>query len=401
LNLESDFSSFIVTDGMEIAHTPGMSQASAPHQHLATTPGPFPRPVRSLVAVELTHLGDLIAALPAIRQLSKNLRPDVFHVAVDRGCAGLLSALEADVSPVACSATSSVFGFFSAVASVRRLHPDLVLSLSPTRRNAYLTLLSGAPFRAGFLKPGGSAAHYTHRSSVDSRGFDLQPVDYPPGENIERRALTVCRALGLEETTDLGPWRLREEVLGETERRLRSEGFLPSGPYIILHPTARWDRRRWPADRFVRLIRSIVEHAPHRILLVSSQAESALVKPIVSASAWTSRVRGVFPVSLVDTAVLIARADLFVGNDSGPLHLAAALGTTCIGLYGPAEPHLTAPRTSDVTPLYRKVPCSPCDQKGCPHPSALCMEAIGVEDVARAVLTALGLPSSHMDPLYG
>jgi heptosyltransferase-3 len=186
---------------------------------------------------------------------------------------------------------------------------------------------------------------------------------------------------------------LRKSVAARVRMALRAGGDLPEGPYIVVHATARWERRRWPAERFVRLIGKLREATGRAFVLVSSREDAPLVEPILASFSGIRGVQWVAPASLVETAVLVDGADLYVGNDSGPLHLAAALGVPCVGLFGPASPELTAPRSPSIVPLYRKVACSPCDQTGCPHASALCMEAISVDDVAQTILHALRPPS--------
>lgn len=78
---------------------------------------------------------------------------------------------------------------------------------------------------------------------------------------------------------------------------------------------------------------------------------------------------------------MIQRADLFIGNDSGPLHLAALLGVPVVGLFGPATPEHTAPYAARGVFVYRKVPCSPCSQTLCTMPANSCMNRITVEEV--------------------
>jgi len=99
---------------------------------------------------------------------------------------------------------------------------------------------------------------------------------------------------------------------------------------------------------------------------------------------------------LIEMANVIARADLFIGCDSGPIHLATFLGVRSIGLYGPAAPELTRPVWSNSVMfrgLYHPVDCSPCDQRRCVRPGATCMGLISVGEVAETAKAILG--ASH------
>jgi ADP-heptose:LPS heptosyltransferase len=109
-------------------------------------------------------------------------------------------------------------------------------------------------------------------------------------------------------------------------------------------------------------------------------------------SAFSGNERVVFAPSsdIMDTAAVIRHAELFIGNDSGPLHLAALLGVPVVGLYGPAPPEQTAPYAGRGVFLYRKVSCSPCTQTVCTMPENSCMNRITVEEVYDVASGLLG-----------
>jgi ADP-heptose:LPS heptosyltransferase len=82
-------------------------------------------------------------------------------------------------------------------------------------------------------------------------------------------------------------------------------------------------------------------------------------------------------------------SSLFVGNDSGPMHIAAAVGTPVVGLFGPSSPEKFSPRGAPTRVLYKDLPCSPCGQSGCTAGSDGCMRAIRLEDVRGAVVSLI------------
>jgi ADP-heptose:LPS heptosyltransferase len=88
---------------------------------------------------------------------------------------------------------------------------------------------------------------------------------------------------------------------------------------------------------------------------------------------------------LDELAKIIAGAKLFIGSDSGPLHLAAAVGTPSVGLFGPASPEITGPLVTMNSYLYKKVECSPCNQKDCVRKWNPCISLISVDEVFEAV----------------
>jgi ADP-heptose:LPS heptosyltransferase len=92
---------------------------------------------------------------------------------------------------------------------------------------------------------------------------------------------------------------------------------------------------------------------------------------------------------LLDTSAILKEASLVLGNDSGPLHLASALGTRVLGLFGPSSPELTAPRNAEGVFLYKKVECSPCDQSRCARPDNSCMNLISADEVFQTAVEQL------------
>jgi heptosyltransferase-2 len=113
------------------------------------------------------------------------------------------------------------------------------------------------------------------------------------------------------------------------------------------------------------------------------------------------RVRFFPSADILKTAALLRDADLFIGNDSGPLHLAALLEVPLIGLFGPASPELTAPLSARGSFLYHQVACSPCSQTVCIMPDNSCMRRITPEDVLTAVAEELERASGHRSARHG
>jgi heptosyltransferase-2 len=170
----------------------------------------------------------------------------------------------------------------------------------------------------------------------------------------------------------------------------------------VLHPGSgdHFPGRRWPPERFGELAARLVEGHGARIVLTGNSAERALVR----------RVRADGPPGSLDLSgrldtgellALLARADLVVTNDTGPVHLADALGTAAVALYGPNTPHRYGPRGPLSIALYADLPCSPCLDDRTMKRSAcrnhVCMQALSVTDVLAACNVRLASPRA--DPL--
>ena len=161
---------------------------------------------------------------------------------------------------------------------------------------------------------------------------------------------------------------------------------------VLVNPAAAKTPRAWSADRFRRLAETIADRHPGLPVLVHSHP------PFAAPAGWPRHpaIRSVRDVTLVQLGAVIERCRLYVGNDSGPMHLAAALGVPTVGIYGPSSPARTSPRGAAGT-AHRAVsalpPCSPCRERffdECPAPPTAdgrppCLDAIAVDDVAAEV----------------
>jgi len=159
-------------------------------------------------------------------------------------------------------------------------------------------------------------------------------------------------------------------------------------PWVVLHPGSgdNFPGRRWPLERFAALGRQIDATFGGTLFLTGADAERPLLAELEEALATD----GVASRSLAGALELpqlvafLARADLVVSNDTGPVHLAAAVRTPVVAFYGPNSPHLYGPLGDDHRPLYRPLPCSPCltNQNGkssrCTLP--LCIRGIAVDE---------------------
>jgi ADP-heptose:LPS heptosyltransferase len=153
-------------------------------------------------------------------------------------------------------------------------------------------------------------------------------------------------------------------------------------PLATLHPGAGSRTKRWPLERFVRLAAYLTLEHKSKLLVVEGPAESGLAAQIAKELPEVNVIRAEL-LSLDLLAAVIEKSGLFVGNDSGITHLAAALGIPSIALFGPTLPRHWAPLGANVTVLWNPRDCSACSWGGTEH---TCLDNISVEEVLRATL---------------
>jgi len=354
-----------------------------------------PGAIKCIVTCEVTRLGDVLSTIPALRHLRALFPQARILSVVDTRYESLLEACEVGVESVGVSGSETIAGLLSSVRRTRRFSPDLALSFSPARRNVAITLGSGASKVAGYLHPLEHQAQHLHGFPVEAQGFALARPAVYESEQIEQRSLHVVEALLGVPAEVNRTISLRTESRWQALARLREHLQHLDFAFIAIHPFAGWKYREWPRENVLTLSKMVLERGKYRLVFIGEKAERELLTSLRDSLGGNDRI-SIFPSDdLVLTAALLEKAELFVGNDSGPLHLAALLGTPVIGLFGPSKPALTAPVASNAVFLYEPVPCSPCAQTTCLQPEDHCMKRISPEAVVAAVERLLLSPRTQ------
>ncbi len=339
-----------------------------------------------VIIAELTRMGDALSALGAVRIMAAQWPHARLYYFVDSRYAHLLQGLILNANITVHPVEHSLAGLARGIRTSREIHPHLACSMSASKKNSLLVRNSGAPHRVGYLDFSGSRVPHLLQTPVRSIGLPLQKSVVYGNENIEERSLKVCDALGLERDDGLPALEIAKEDHAYLRRILASRGILPRGDYAVLHPHAGWEYRNWGIDRYRRLAELIVESLDLDVVFLTSREDNVDI-PLEGPKGMFRHFRSA---DLRESAVLIEGATVFVGNDSGPMHLAAALGVDRVGLYGPASPELTAPRVGRAMNLYKPVECSPCAQRRCIQTARPCLSLISPEEVLAAVKELLG-----------
>jgi heptosyltransferase-2 len=157
-----------------------------------------------------------------------------------------------------------------------------------------------------------------------------------------------------------------------------------SNEYVLIHPSARSELRRWPADRFGRLAKYIYQEFQLKVLIIGTQEELEILSEVVEHSENTATVY-ISRESLTVFASIVQQCVLFVGNESGPLQIADALGKKSISLFGPGVKDVFYPQTSGSKIFHEVLECNPCDQVHCIHAHNPCIARIEELSVMSAV----------------
>jgi heptosyltransferase-2 len=251
-------------------------------------------------------------------------------------------------------------------------------------RSALAPFLARVPVRAGYARDPLRRALLSH-------------VLAPPSDEAGRRVptsmveryLRITRALGCadgDRRTALAVDAAAREALA---KRLGEAGLAPTARTLVVTPGASFGASKlWPPGHFAVAADAIARRHGLAVVLAPGPGEEALTREIAGAMQEPALVLAEPPTSLAELVALLAGAALHLGNDTGPRHIAVALGTPTIVLIGPTDPRHTAHQLQRQRVLREEVACSPCGLKTCPI-DGRCMTRIGPERVVAAAAELL------------
>lgn len=328
--------------------------------------------VKRVLLINSTALGDLIFSTPAIRSLKERFPAWELDILVHPG---LMALVQHDPQLAHCwTFPGRNWRLLKLARELQSRHYDLVIILHGNDPEvSLLAWLTGSLFIIGSDK---SPLSFAYSHSVVSGG----PLEHA----IERR-LNFVRPLGVEADDKRMEIFLPPIVKKEAANILAKHFGSPPPMLMALHPGGSESYKHWPLDNFVTLGKFLRQAYQAQFLMISSKSERILAQSLADRISAPALVTG-GRFNLLTVAALLSQCHLFVGNDSGPLHLALALQTPSIGLLGADDPHRIGPYQVDWGAcLYKENACprNPCITKRCSQ--LLCLEAIQPEEVIRLI----------------
>jgi ADP-heptose:LPS heptosyltransferase len=356
-------------------------------------------PERVLI-VKLDHAGDLVLATPAIRALRAahpGARIDALVASGSRfvvqGSPHLTALHTYDSSRFRRGPKAERAGErppFAILREVARSRYDTIVELRGDWWTLLLPFLSGATRRVdrGSVR----LRDWTGRRGPTAGGTARGPTRAPLHE-VETN-LEVVRPLGGDVRAREG----RPEVFPSAKARegaktaLRAAGADLDRPIVCIHPGASWRPRAWRPERFAAVADWIQDHYHAQVVVLGSAEERDIEEAVRASSNGARCFYLVGTLSREEVVAVIARCALFVGNDSGLAHIAAACGVPSVVLFGPQNPNRFRPWGERSLVLHHPVPCYPCRQITCVRPESPCVNLIDVEEVKARVTELLGPP---------
>ena len=333
-----------------------------------------PDEVRRLLLIKPSSLGDIVHALPTLAALKSLYPRAAVSWVVKRQWAGLVERAQGVDEVIAVA--GGLRGWLSQVPRIRAARFDLVVDLQGLFRSGALAWLSGCSRRVG-LASGREGSPWLYTERVPVPAGPLHAVD---------RYLLVAAALGAPRMeSPVFRFRDRPEDEHAVEQLLRQQGVPRDRPWLAMNVSARWLTKRWPAAHFAEAADALMRDGLGPVVFIGGPAERPESEGVRAMMRTTAvDLTGQTAVGLLPT--LLRQAAVLITNDSGPMHIAASVGTPVVALFGPTDPLRTGPYGHGHSILTHDVECRPCLSRQCRHSVFMaCLSGIAPEQVVRAV----------------
>jgi lipopolysaccharide heptosyltransferase II len=342
--------------------------------------------VRRVLLLRLERIGDLLMVLDAIRDARAAWPAAEIDLAVGSWNAPLARLIPEITSIDVADApwlsrgagTMSWSALIAHARGWRRRQYDLVVNFEPDIRSNGLAWLSGAPRRVGYWSAGGGA-------------LLTDALEYAPAAHVSENARVLIASAAGRDAAAPSRARITPELEPPADATARAaERLGPArGPLIGVHVNGGRESKQWHLDRFARVARELAGARGATIVLTGSDADRPMVDVVKRDLANVRVVDASGGMDVPTLAALLARLDLFITSDTGPMHLAAAMGTPVVALFGPAQPERYGPRALLERIVRVDLPCSPCGRVRLPPERCRghvpdCMDGITVSAVLHA-----------------
>ncbi len=334
-----------------------------------------------ILIIKPSSLGDVIHSLPFLKAIKDTFKDADIDWIISKNLKGVLEGnplidrlivIDKDSWKKPGNFPETAKSVVELVKTLRKGRYDMVIDLQGLLRSGLMAFFAPSPLKIGFRNAREGSRHfYNKKISVNG---SLHAVD---------KCLEVAKSVGAKTNRVEFPL-----YINDIERRIIRSLIGNLTEYVVVVPSARWETKKWPAENFGTLISRLSVPC----IITGSAADEETIRRVMA----FSKGKGINlcgKTSLKELLALIEGAKAMVSNDSGPMHIGAALGIPVIALFGPTDPSKTGPygwseirteqKSEKLKVLKASLDCSPCFRKKCKDP--LCMRNISVEKVFKEI----------------
>lgn len=266
---------------------------------------------------------------------------------------------------------------YNIAKSIKALDYDMVLDFQGLLKSGVWVFLSNGKRRIGFDKSGELSYLFLN---------EKLPL-YNPDKHAVDRYLDIVAYLGLKHEKVRFPIFVSESEKKKVSGLLKTNGIWEGTPFIVINPMARWETKLWDIKKFANLCNEIMDRLSCKVVIVSASSGKEIQEITFLTDNRVIDLTG--KTTLKELSYLMSLSKMVITVDSGPMHIAAAMGVPVIAIFGPTAPWRTGPYGEGHTVIRKELPCSPCFSRVCKDKGMICMKSIEVKDVLKAVEAGL------------
>jgi heptosyltransferase-1 len=336
--------------------------------------------IKKILLIRLRPIGDIVMTTPALSILRRELPHAFISYVVEPPYRELIEGHPALDEVLIIKRKSSFIEFLKFIGNIRKRKYDLAIDFHCGPRASLITFFSNAKIKVGFR------VKYRHL---------LYDIKVPRKKEKGGYFHSVESHVNLLKAIGIKPEKIPSLFLSpssQAEKERVQNFFIENNIFnfkkIVLHISAGNKYRDWGVENFVKLIELLNRHKNLKVIIIGDRKDKEIEEKI------GERVEGEFlslvgEINLKELRELISRANLFVGSDSGPMHVAATTQTPIVALFGPTTPNIFGPWMAKATIIEKKLDCRPCRQKECIYEDFRCLRTIRPEEVYKASIKAL------------
>ncbi|MCP2520928.1 lipopolysaccharide heptosyltransferase II [SCandidatus Aminicenantes bacterium Aminicenantia_JdfR_composite] len=315
-------------------------------------------------------IGDSVMSLPAIQSIKKNFPDSEIWVATREWLKDLFSNNEDLSGIIPLSKDNSISNFYNNIQKLKKEKFNIGILFTNSFSSAFLFFLSKIPERWGYANEGRGI--FLTRS-IKLKEFKKHQVYY---------YLNLIENLGLKIQNISFSLKVGKEELNWVEELLKKLKISSNSLIVGMNPGSFYgSAKNWPVEHFVRLSIKFIEELDAEVFIFGSKKENLLNNRISEIERENGKIHNfIGKTTLKELIALISKCNLFISNDSGPMHIANALRIPVIAVFGPTDPERTSPFYPPFKIIQKKVPCAPCKYRDCPVDHK-CMKSIKPEEV--------------------
>ena len=332
--------------------------------------------IKKILVIDLAFIGDVILATPTMRALKErfpNARLTMLTVPLTAEIAAMNPYVDEVMIYDKRGEDKGLFGIWRMARRIASLGFDLAVSMNFALRGAVVAWLAGIPQRLGY-----DAQH---------AGLFLTMAASKKRDGIKHESqnhLEVLRPLGIDDKdVDVSLTMEVPENARKTYAEKSAVRHIPEEGYFVLCPIGSYVRKNLSLATAAHVVRHFNRKKP--IFLIGGASEAAQLREIARLAELPDNNVMAGTLTLPELAVFLQNASCLITVDTGPLHIAQAVGCRTVAIFGPTDPVVWGPRGKDDVTLYRKTDCSPCWGKGTCEKRLACIEGITARDIIKAV----------------